>query len=81
MDIITQAALGGAVAQAGFRTTGRRGILFGAFCGIVPDLDGLLSIGDGWQDLVIHRGSSHSLWCCHCWPADRLVGWRFQPKQ
>ena len=61
MDIITQAALGGAVAQAGYKTTGRRGILFGAFCGIVPDLDGLLSIGDGWQDLVIHRGSSHSL--------------------
>ncbi|MBV71490.1 MAG: hydrolase, partial [Myxococcales bacterium] len=61
MDIITQAALGGAIAQGGFKSHQRRGVAFGAFCGIVPDLDGLLSIGDRWQGLVTHRGSSHSL--------------------
>ena len=63
MDTLTQAALGAAVGLAGWRSHGRRALLFGAFCGLLPDLDVLLSLGQGgdWRGLVTHRGCSHSV--------------------
>jgi len=61
MDTITQAFLGAAIGQAGFRRLGRRATAFGALCGLLPDFDVLLGIGDDWQGLITHRGSSHSL--------------------
>ncbi len=63
MDTLTQLSLGAAVGLAGWRHFGRRALLFGAFCGLLPDLDVVLSAGPGgdWRGLVSHRGSSHSL--------------------
>lgn len=63
MDTLTQAALGAAVGLAGWRRLGRRSLLFGAFCGLLPDLDVVLGMGPGgdWRGLLTHRGSSHSL--------------------
>ena len=61
MDSVTQAALGATIGQAGFRSMGRRAMLFGAICGTLPDLDSLFAGGDAWARLVAHRGWSHSL--------------------
>lgn len=62
MDSITQAVLGAAIAEAGFRRQlGRRSLLFGAACGTFPDLDVISGAIDPWLDLVAHRGPSHSL--------------------
>lgn len=63
MDTLTQIGLGAAIGLAGWRRFGRRALLFGGFCGLLPDLDVLLSLGPGgdWRGLVTHRGESHSL--------------------
>ena len=86
MDIVTQVALGGAIGQAGFRELGRRGVAFGALCGLTPDLDGLWAAGDPWQNLVTHRGPSHSLVVLPLvaiplgWLGWRLMGRRGRPQ-
>jgi len=62
MDSITQAVLGAAIAEAGFRKKlGRRALFFGAACGTFPDLDIVSATIDPWLDLVAHRGPTHSL--------------------
>ena len=62
MDTITQAALGACIAQAGFSNKlGKRAVLVGAACGLLPDFDILLTIGSSDFDyLQSHRGWSHS---------------------
>jgi len=62
MDSITQAVLGAAIAEAGFRPQlGRRALFFGAACGTFPDLDVVSASIDPWLDLVAHRGPTHSV--------------------
>ncbi len=61
MDTLTQAALGAAIGQAGFRRFGRRAAAFGAVCGLIPDFDVFLGAGDPWRGLLTHRAESHSL--------------------
>ncbi|HCH63776.1 MAG: hypothetical protein CL927_18280 [Deltaproteobacteria bacterium] len=62
MDSITQAVLGAAIAEAGFRKRlGARSLAFGAACGTVPDLDVVSAAVNPWLDLVAHRGPTHSL--------------------
>lgn len=62
MDSITQAVLGAAIGQAGFRhKLGRRAVVFGAVCGTLPDLDVIARAGGEWASLAYHRGPSHSL--------------------
>lgn len=62
-NTITQAALGTCIAQAGFtEKLGRKSLLVGAVCGLLPDFDFLLSIGgDRFTYLATHRGWSHSI--------------------
>ena len=87
VDTITQAALGAAIGQAGFRDLGRRGSAFGAACGLLPDLDSVLGIGDPWLGLVTHRGLSHSLIVLPVvalplgWVAWRFLGQRSAPRR
>ena len=86
MDSITQAVLGAAIGQAGFRKLGRRASAFGVFCGLFPDFDIVLGGGDPWRGLVTHRGSSHSLLVLPVlavpigWLGWRLLGRRGSPK-
>lgn len=62
MDSITQVALGASIGAAGFgHRLGRKAVVFGGFCGLLPDLDFILGVGDAWRSLVVHRGASHSL--------------------
>ncbi|MEC8425325.1 MAG: metal-dependent hydrolase, partial [Myxococcota bacterium] len=61
MDTITQAALGAAIGLAGWRRHGRRAVAFGALCGLMPDFDIFLGMGDDWQGLLTHRAWTHSL--------------------
>lgn len=63
MDTITQAALGACIAQAGFsHKLGRKALVVGVICGLLPDFDFLLSVGeDSFSYLETHRGWSHSL--------------------
>ena len=70
MDPLTQALLGGATAQLGFRQRiGRDATWAGVVAAIVPDLDvfvpRLLSLSgmavDGLMQLRVHRGLTHSL--------------------
>lgn len=62
VDSITQAMLGATIAEAGFRRKlGGRAVVFGALCGLLPDLDILVGFAGEWATLVHHRGFSHSL--------------------
>lgn len=87
MDTITQATLGAAIGQLGFRRFGRRAAAFGALCGLMPDFDVFLSIGDQWAGLVTHRGMSHSLVVLPIvavplgWLAWRVLGRRGAPRE
>jgi len=64
VDTITQAVLGAAIGEAGFRDRlGGRAVVFGAACGLLPDLDVLTRVAGEWASLVHHRGVTHSLIC------------------
>ena len=61
MDSVTQIALGAAVGETILgRQVGRRAVLWGGICGLFPDLDLLVPIGDAVKDFTYHRGPSHS---------------------
>lgn len=63
MDSLTQLTLGAAVGVAvmGRRTAAWKAALWGAACGTLPDLDALIDYGDPVSNMVLHRGTSHSL--------------------
>ncbi len=62
MDTITQIALGAGVGEAVLgRQVGRRAMLWGGVCGLFPDLDVLVPLGDAVKNFTYHRGPSHSL--------------------
>jgi inner membrane protein len=62
MDTVTQIALGASVGEAVLgRRVGRRAMLWGGICGLLPDLDILLPLGDAVRNVTYHRGPSHSL--------------------
>ncbi len=62
MDSLTQTALGAAIGQAVLdKEDARRGVVFGAICGVLPDLDVLARAGGEMAMLVHHRAESHSL--------------------
>jgi inner membrane protein len=62
MDSVTQILLGAAVGEAAMgRQVGRRALLWGGVCGLFPDLDVLVPLGDAVKDFTYHRGASHSL--------------------
>ncbi len=74
MDSITQAVLGAAVAEAGFRhRLGRKAVFFGALCGTLPDLDVFTAAIDPWFELQHHRGVTHSLLVLPL--VSPLIGW------
>lgn len=63
MDTITQITLGAAVGEAVLgKKIGNKGAAWGAFFGVLPDLDVLANpfVSDV-QEIIIHRGISHSL--------------------
>ncbi len=63
MDSLTQVALGASlgVAVMGRRTAVWKAALWGGLAGLLPDLDVLIDHGDDLQNMVRHRGPSHSL--------------------
>ena len=62
MDSVTQIALGAAVGEVILgRQVGRRAMLWGAICGLFPDLDLLVPLADAVKEFTYHRGPSHSL--------------------
>ena len=63
MDPFSQASLGAVVGHTvGYRTLGYKAALYGAAAGALPDIDVLFSIGGDFVDqLVTHRGITHSL--------------------
>ncbi|MDY6950094.1 MAG: metal-dependent hydrolase [Thermodesulfobacteriota bacterium] len=62
MDSVTQIALGAAVGEATLgRQVGKRALVWGAFCGLLPDLDVLYPFSDPVKAFTYHRGPSHSL--------------------
>jgi inner membrane protein len=62
MDSITQIALGAAVGEAVLgRRVGNRAALWGGLCGLFPDLDLLVPLGDAVKNVTYHRSVSHSL--------------------
>jgi inner membrane protein len=64
MDSLTQLTLGAAIGGAvGGAAAGRKGILWGAAAGTLPDLDILAyPFLTPPQELAFHRGPSHALW-------------------
>lgn len=62
MDSFTQIALGAAVGEATLgRKVGRPAIWWGGICGLLPDLDILVPLGDAVKNFTYHRSASHSL--------------------
>ena len=62
MDSVTQIALGAAVGEATLgRQVGRCAWMWGAACGLFPDLDVLFPFADAVKRFTYHRGPSHSL--------------------
>lgn len=64
MDSLTQMALGGVIAEAGFREKlGSKAVILGCLGGFLPDLDVMtgMVLADPWVQLTIHRGITHSL--------------------
>lgn len=62
MDSITQLALGAAVGEATLGSrVGNRAPAWGAVCGVLPDLDVFVPLGDAVRDFTYHRSASHSL--------------------
>lgn len=77
MDSVTQLLLGAAVAGAvaGKRTTPKV-LAAGAILGTLPDLDVFISYGDPLQDMIKHRGFSHSLFIL--FPFSLLLAYAWQ---
>ena len=62
MDSVSQILLGAAVGEAVMgRQIGRKALLWGGVCGLFPDLDVLVPLGDAVKDFTYHRSASHSL--------------------
>ena len=62
MDAVKQIGLGAAVGEAVIgRQVGRRALLWAGICGLLPDLDVLVPLGDAVRSFTYHRGPSHSL--------------------
>lgn len=62
MDSITQGLLGAAIGQAGFRKDACRApLLWGGFCGVLPDFDLLVRFAGPWASMKYHRAETHSL--------------------
>lgn len=62
MDSVTQAVLGAAIAEAGWRRTlGPRAVVAGAVAAVVPDLDVVALAAGHWSMLVHHRGFTHAV--------------------
>ena len=62
MDSVTQIALGAAVGEATLgRKVGKPALVWGGICGLLPDLDVLVPLGDVVKNFTYHRSASHSL--------------------
>ncbi|MHC4870438.1 MAG: metal-dependent hydrolase [Planctomycetota bacterium] len=62
MDSFTQGLLGAAVAEAAVgHKLGRKAAVFGAICGVLPDLDMFARFAGRWASIQHHRAESHSL--------------------
>ncbi len=62
MDSVTQIALGASVGEATLgKKVGRPAIVWGGVCGLLPDLDVLIPLGDAIKNFTYHRSASHSL--------------------
>ena len=78
MDSLTQTALGGVIAEAGFREKlGGKAVILGCLGGFLPDLDVMTGIvlADPWVQLTVHRGITHSLFFEPLFGL--LLGWIF----
>jgi inner membrane protein len=82
MDTVTQIGLGAAVGEAALgRQVGRRAMLWGGICGLLPDLDVLVPLGDAVKDFTYHRGPSHSLFVLAAFTPVMVYGiLRLHPK-
>jgi inner membrane protein len=62
VDSVTQIALGAAVGEATLgRKIGKPALVWGGICGLLPDLDVLVPLGDVVKNFTYHRSVSHSL--------------------
>lgn len=62
MDSLTQIVLGAAVGETVLgKKVGNKALLWGAVAGTIPDLDVLFTSGGAIQEIVVHRGFSHSI--------------------
>ena len=78
MDSLTQMALGGVIAEAGFREKlGGKAVVLGCLGGILPDLDIVtgIAMSDPWVQIAVHRGVTHSLFFAPVFGL--LLGWIF----
>ncbi len=62
MDTLTQITLGASLGEAVLgRQVGRQAALWGGICGLLPDLDVLVPLGDAVKSFTYHRGATHSI--------------------
>lgn len=78
MDSLTQMALGGVIAEAGFREKlGGKAVILGCLGGVLPDFDIVtgIALSDPWVQIAVHRGITHSLFFAPVFGV--LLGWVF----
>ncbi len=61
MDNITHAAVGIAVAEAVFPSSGAAGVVLAIAASELPDIDIVVGLFDPWSIVTVHRGITHSL--------------------
>lgn len=62
VDTVTQGLLGAAIGQACFRKSlGKKAAIWGALCGLSPDLDIFVRVGGKWAFYEYHRTLTHSI--------------------
>ncbi|MDN3452003.1 MULTISPECIES: metal-dependent hydrolase [unclassified Psychrobacter] len=86
MDSLSQIVLGASVQGAILgKYQGRKGYLYGAMLGTLPDLDVLINYPDPISNMTYHRGFSHSLivltavGIVGAWAISRYHQWRNMP--
>ena len=82
MDMISQATLGAAIGEAGFREKlGPKAVYVGALAAFAVDVDIFAEIAGDWAGLTYHRALTHSLFVLAALaPLVGWLGWRWTAR-
>jgi inner membrane protein len=78
MEPVTQGLLGAAFGQALCgKSLGKRALTFGAFAGMLPDVDVVMNWSGPMGEFLYHRGFTHSVGSGRSGPVLGWLAWRW----